>query len=152
MKSWKTRLGLVLTTLAMVLVVSIPAVADDDRDCINRDGDRFCEVNGNDHFTNFDREDIRDLCDDDIGDEDDCDRDDLDDLLDDLEADDLGFFDASDIEVDDLRFVCGDNDLDGSADEDPADGLDNDVDGLLDEDANLFECDDLFLLGEVDVD
>jgi hypothetical protein len=30
MKSWKTRLGLVLAMLAMVLAVSIPAVADED--------------------------------------------------------------------------------------------------------------------------
>jgi hypothetical protein len=30
MKSWTTRLGLLLTMLAMVLVISIPAVADED--------------------------------------------------------------------------------------------------------------------------
>jgi hypothetical protein len=147
MKSWKMRLGLVLTMLAMVLAVSIPAMADNDRDCINRGGDRFCEVDGNDHFRNFDRDDIRDLCDD-FGDEDDCDINDLDDL----EADDFGFFDASDIDVDDLRFVCGDDDVDGFVDEDPVDGLDNDVDGQLDEDANLFECDDLLLVGDVEID
>jgi hypothetical protein len=32
MKSWKSRLGLVLTMLAMVLAVSMPAVADDVED------------------------------------------------------------------------------------------------------------------------
>jgi len=146
------RLGLVLTMLAMVLVVSIPAVADNDRDCINRGGDRFCEVNDNDHFRNFDRDDIRDLCDD-FGDEDDCDRDDLDDLLDDLDVEDFGFFPFfTDFEVDDVQLVCGDNDGDGSVDEDVVDGIDNDLDGLLDEDENFFECDNPLLVAELDID
>lgn len=40
MKSWKTRLLMVLTALAMVLAVSIPAIADDvDVECEAEDGD-----------------------------------------------------------------------------------------------------------------
>ena len=156
MKSWKMRLGLVLTMLAMVLVASIPAVADNDRDCINRGGDRYCEVDGD---RDFDRSDFREDCDDDDdcdieeffedcdedGDEEDCD-------FDEFDEDDFGFFDGSDIEVDNLQFVCGDNDFDGSVDEDTVDGLDNDLDGLFDEDENLFECDELLLVAEVELD
>ena len=140
MKSWKARLGLVLTMLAMVLVVSIPAVADNDRDCINRDGDRFCEVNGD---RDFDHGDFRHLCED--NDSDDCD-------LEDVDFEDLRFFDDLDFEVDDVEFVCGDNDGDGSVDEDAVDGLDNDLDGLLDEDENFFECDNPLLVAELEVD
>ena len=40
MKSWKTRLGLVLTMLAMVLAVSIPAMASDLEDYLE---DEFAE-------------------------------------------------------------------------------------------------------------
>lgn len=138
MKSWKMRLGLVLTVLAMVLVISIPAVADNDRDCINRDGDRFCEVNGDGNGDN-DRDNIEDFCDDngDDGDEEDC---------------DFGFLDGSDFEIGDVQLVCGDNDGDGSVDEDAVDGLDNDLDGLLDEDENLFECNNPLLVAELDFD
>ena len=40
MKSWKTRLLMVLTALAMVLAVSIPAIADDvEVSCEVDDGD-----------------------------------------------------------------------------------------------------------------
>ena len=44
MKSWKTRLSMVLTALAMVLAVSVPAIADDvDVECEADDGDT-CRV------------------------------------------------------------------------------------------------------------
>jgi hypothetical protein len=39
MMSWKTRLGLVLTMFAMLLAVSVPAVADHDDDLCDFDGD-----------------------------------------------------------------------------------------------------------------
>ncbi len=40
MKSWKTRLLMVLTALAMVLAVSVPAIADDvEVSCEVDDGD-----------------------------------------------------------------------------------------------------------------
>ena len=41
MKSWKMRLGLVLTALAMLLAVSMPAVAQSVDDDCDFDGDDF---------------------------------------------------------------------------------------------------------------
>ncbi len=131
MKSWKARLGLVLTMVAMVLAVSIPAVAEDDN-C----GDR-CE-------NRLDR--LEDVFGFDI-DEDDLDRDDIEDIRD---FNDDDFEDFS-FEAEDVAFFCGDDDGDGSIDEDDSDGIDNDLDGLLDED-DFTQCDELFAVAEIDLD
>ncbi len=133
MKSWKTRLGLMLTMLALVLAVSVPAVAEDDN-C----GDR-CE-------NRLDR--LEDVFGFDI-DEDDLDRDDIEDIRD-FEFDDDDFEDIS-FEVEDVEFFCGDDDGDGLVNEDDSDGIDDDLDGLFDED-NFTECDDLFAVVEIDLD
>ncbi|MDQ4062486.1 MAG: hypothetical protein M3122_00980 [Actinomycetota bacterium] len=133
MKSWKTRLGLVLTMLALVLAVSVPAVAEDDN-C----GDR-CE-------NRLDRpEDVFGF---DI-DEDDLDRDDIEDIRD-FEFDDDDFEDIS-FEVEDVKFFCGDDDGDGLVNEDDSGGIDDDLDGLFDED-NFTECDELIAVVEIDLD
>ena len=122
MKSWKTRLGLVLTMLALVLAVSVPAVAEDDN-C----GDR-CE-------NRLDR--LEDVFGFDI-DEDDLDGDDFEDIRDfDFDDDGDGLVNEDD--------SCGiDDDLDGLFDEDnftECDELiavveidldDFDLDGILD--------------------
>lgn len=163
MKSWKARLGLVLTMLAMVLAVSIPAVADNDRDDIHRECFPFCNDrhdNDRDDFRLFcddnddcDRDDIRDLCDD-FGDDGDCD---IEELIDDCEDGDeedcdFGDFDDLDFEVDNVELVCGDNDGDGSVDEDVVDGLDNDGDLQVDEDENFFECDNPLLVADLEIE
>lgn len=144
MKSWKTRLGLVLTMLALVLAVSVPAVAEDDN-C----GDR-CE-------NRLDR--LEDVFGFDI-DEDDLDRDDIEDIrdfdFDDNDFEDIRDFDDDDFEdisfeADDVEFFCGDDDGDGLVDEDDSDGIDDDLDGLFDED-NFTECDELFAVAEIDPD
>ena len=151
MKSWKMRLVLVLTMLAMVLAVSIPAMANNERDDVNRECFPFC--NGHDDNDRHDFDNFRDFCDD----NDDCDFDrsdfrDFCDDNDDCDFEDLGLLDSSDFEIGDVQLVCGDNDGDGSVDEDTVDGLDNDLDGLFDEDENLFECDNPLLVAELDID
>ena len=45
MKSWKTRLLMVLTALAMVLAVSIPAIADDVELSCDVDDGGVCRTN-----------------------------------------------------------------------------------------------------------
>ena len=60
MKSWKARLlmGLMLVATLLIMVAGPAMAHDNDRDCINRDGDRFCEVNGDRHFDNGDFRDF----------------------------------------------------------------------------------------------
>jgi hypothetical protein len=140
MKSWTTRVGLVLTMLAMVLAVSIPAVALNRDDCRNFKGDLFCEVEDGNHHGDFFDED---------SDDEDCE----DFEFGDFDEEECGFgFDEDEIALDfeDGQFYCGDNDGDGLVDEDSDDDIDNDLDGLFDEDENLSECDDLFFVAEVD--
>ena len=60
MKSWKTRLGLVLTMLAMVLAVSVPAMADHDEEELAFEVEvEDCELvsTGNDDFDELEDED-----------------------------------------------------------------------------------------------
>ena len=56
MKSWKVRLGLVLTMLAMLLTVSVPAAAEHD------DGE--CDFDGDDWVSEEEAEDCADALED----------------------------------------------------------------------------------------
>ena len=47
---WKARLLVGLMLVAIFMAIAGPAMADNDRDCINRHGDRFCEVDGDRNF------------------------------------------------------------------------------------------------------
>lgn len=149
MKSWKMRLGLVLTMMAMVLAVSIPAVADEE-DRFEKRLERF-----EDRLDFFDFEEDFFLGEDfeceDFGDEDECDFEDFEDFVDDFDEEDL-FVDNFFLEAESVEFFCGDDDGDGLVGEDVVDGIDGDLDGLVDEDEELVECDDLFALVEFDND
>ena len=145
MKSWKIRLTLLVAMLALVLAVSVPAVAEVD-DCgdrcenrLDRLEDRFGFEIDEDDLDGDDIEDIRDF----DFDDDDFDEEDFDFNDDDFE--DFSF------ESEDVEFFCGDDDGDGSVDEDDSDGIDDDLDGLFDED-DFTQCDELFAVAEVDLD
>lgn len=135
MKSWKVRLSLVLAMLAMLLAVSIPAVAEDVTFSIE------CDVDG-DGLSGEDIEDLFDNDGDGVTDEDSG--------LECLEtaqevADALGG------EVGDTNFECTevDDDGDGSVDEEDDDnGLDDDGDGSVDEEVD--DCEEGTFSFEVD--
>ena len=130
MVSWKARLGLVLTMLAMVLMVSVPASAQDVWLEVNP---ADCVGNGVDDDANGVLDDGTLLCPVDLGF--------LDDLRPDLDG--LGTFDTLDIDEED---ICDELDIDDDfCDEEDslslADLIDNDFcddDDCDDED----DCDD----------
>ena len=136
MKSWKTRLGLVLAMLAMVLAVSVPAMADhegdfeefldeeefvvevelEDCDIVDEDGDG---VDDEEIFDGFDN-------DGDISIDEDVE------LLCEVESDAFGDFsyltDFDEFDDEDVEEFCEDLDGDYSCDDDDNDDDDDDDD------------------------
>ena len=53
MKSWKARLMILVTVMAMLSSVAGPAMADDRDDCRRFHGERYCEVDRGNRFDKY---------------------------------------------------------------------------------------------------